>query len=177
MNEYTKVYQSEIQTGLAHFDASARAWDAAMVEYTKAFSSDVAATEFGQHIQEAAFGVARDEYQRVYQSAYSGGLDEYQAQTQGFEAAWREFDTFRRLLFDWATMGAGFEFQYEFQTRGQTFQFEYLRLQQEHAVRMFELEAELRRELERMGYSAQQSQSILDTVLKGIGLILFGSLW
>ena len=175
--EYTKVYESEIMVGTAHFDASTRAWDAAMREYTKVFSSEVASTEFGQHIQEAAFGVARDEYQRVYQSAYSGGLDEWKADAQGWDAAWREFDVFRRLLFDWATMGAGHAFEYEFQRRGQTFEFEFLRLQQEHAVRMFELEAALRIELERMGISGQRAQSILDTVLKSIGLILFGSLW
>lgn len=175
--EYTKVYESEIMVGTAHFEASTRAWDAAMREYTKAFSSEVAGTEFGQAIQEAAFGVARDEYQRVYQSAYSGGLDEWKADAQGWDAAWREFDVFRRLLFDWATMGAGYAFEYEFQRRGHTFEFEFLRLQQEHAVRMFELEAALRIELERMGITGQRAQSILDAVLKGIGLILFGSLW
>lgn len=175
--EYTKVYESEIMVGTAHYEASTRAWDAAMTEYTKAFSSEVASTEFGQRIQEASFNVGRDEYQRVYQSAYSGGLDEWKADAQGFEAAWREFDTFRRLLFDWATMGAGYAFEYEFQRRGHTFEFEFLRLQQEHAVRMFELEAALRIELERMGITGQRAQSILDAVLKGIGLILFGSLW
>ncbi|MBA7709524.1 hypothetical protein ES703_118443 [subsurface metagenome] len=164
--EYTRVYESEIMVGVAHYEASTKAWDAAMTEYTKAFSSEVTATEFGQRIQEMAFNVARDEYQRVYQSAYSGGLDEWKADAQGWDAAWREFDTFRRLLFDWDRMEAEFGFRFEF-----------LELQQEHAVMMFELRADLELELKRMGLDAQQRQSIWDAVLKGIGIVLFGSLW
>jgi len=174
--EYTKVYESEIMVGTAHFDAATRAWDAAMTEYTKVFSSEVANTEFGQRIQEAAFAVARDEYQRVYQSAYSATSDEYQAQTQAYDAAYNEFNTFRRLLFDWATMGAGFEFQYEFQSRSYAFQFEYLRLQQEFDKMMAEIKHEYDMELQRMGYNSQERQSIWNTIgsiiIGGIGLIL-----
>jgi len=176
MTEYTKVYQSEIQTGMAHFDASARAWDAAMVEYTKAFSSEVAATEFGQRIQEMAFNVARDEYQRVYQSAYSATSDEYQAQARGWEAAWREFSTFRDLLYGWSTMEAGHAFQFDFLQRQQAFQFEYLQLQQQFAEMMWYLQADLDRELAQMGYNSQERQtiwgSIGDIILGAVGLII-----
>jgi len=174
--EYTKVYQSEITVGTAHFEASTRAWDAAMTEYTKAFSSEVAATEFGQRIEEMIFNVARDEYQRVYQSAYSGGLDEWKADAQGWDAAWREFDVVRRLLFDWASMKAGYEFEYEFQSRSQAFQFEFLRLEHEFDKIMFELEAALEIELKKMGLSSEERRSIWETIggliIGGIGLWL-----
>jgi len=176
MTEYTKVYSSEIQTGMAHFDASTRAWDAAMTEYTKTFSSEVAATEFGQRIQEMAFGVARDEYQRVYQSAFQGGLSEFDADARGWDAAWREMSTFRDLLFNWATMGAGFEFQYEFLSRQQAFQFEFLQLQQEFQTMMWHLEAELRRELAEMGYDAQQTSSIWNAIGSIIGSVITASI-
>ncbi|MBA7490773.1 hypothetical protein ES702_01316 [subsurface metagenome] len=175
--EYTKVYESEIMVGTEHFKASTMAWDAAMTEYTKAFSSEVAGTEFGQRIQEAAFGVARDEYQRVYQSAYSGGLDEWRADAQGWDAAWREFDTFRRLLFDWGTMQAGHEFQFEFLSREQDFRIRLEEILHQYDVIMFGLRAELELALKRMGLDAQQRKSIWDFVLKGIGIWLFGSLW
>jgi len=174
--EYTKVYESEIMVGTAHFEASTRAWDAAMTEYTKVFSSEVASTEFGQRIEEMAFNVARDEYQRVYQSAYSGGLDEWKADAQGWEAAWREFDVVRRLLFDWATMQAGYDFQFEFQSRSQAFQFEFLQMEQDFAKMMAEMKFEFDMELQRMGYNSQERQSIWgaigDIILGGIGLWL-----
>ena len=174
--EYTKVYQSEIMVGTEHFEASTRAWDAAMTEYTKAFSSEVVATEFGQRIEEMVFNVARDEYQRVYQSAYSGGLDEWRADAQGWDAAWREFDVVRRLLFDWATMKAGYEFEFEFQSRSQAFKFEFLRLEHEFDKIMFELRAALEIELKRMGLSSEERRSIWETIggiiIGGIGLWL-----
>jgi len=176
MTEYTKVYQSEIQTGLAHFDAATRAWDAAMTEYTKTFSSEVAATEFGQRIQEMAFNVARDEYQRVYQSAYSGGLAEWEAEAQGWEAAWREFSTFRDLLYGWGQMEYKSAFEFEFLSRQQAFEFEFLRLQQEHAVMMQELKYEFEMELKRMGYDSQERQSIWGALGTIIGSIIIGIL-
>jgi len=162
--EYTKVYESEIMVGTAHFEASTRAWNAAMNEWTKVFSSEVAATEFGQRIEEMVFNVARDEYQRVYQSAYSGGLDEWRADAQGWDAAWREFDTFRNLLFDWATMGAGFEFQYEFLSRQQEFKVRFAEITHQYDLIMFELRAKLEIELKRMGLSSQERQSIWNTI-------------
>ena len=175
--EYTKVYESEIGVGTAHFEASTRAWDAAVTEYTKVFSSEVAATEFGQAIQERALNVARDEYQRVYQSAFQGGLSEWQADARGWDAAWNEFNTFRRLLFDWGTMQAGFDFQFEFQSRSQAFKFQFLQMQQDFERMMWDLRADLERELTRMGYNAQQRQSLWNTFLNVAGFATLGWLF
>jgi len=174
MNEYTKVYESRIRTGMAHYEAAADAWDAGMREYTKVFSSEVGATEFAQRIQEAAFAVGRDEYQRVYQSAFQGGLSEFDAQARGYDALWREMSTIRQLLFNWSTMQAGFGFQFEKLAREQAYGFEYLRLQQEFNTMMWRLEAELRRELAEMGYDAQQTSSIWSSIGSIITTIIGG---
>lgn len=163
--EYTRVYESEIMVGMAHYEASTKAWDAAMREYTKAFSSEVAKTEFGQRIQEMAFNVARDEYQRVYQSSFQGGLSEWDAQARGWDAAWREFSTFRDLLFGWRTMEAGFAFQFEFE-----------RLKHEFAKIMWDLYAELQLELKRMGIDAETTQSIWESI-GGIITTIIGKIW
>lgn len=143
MNEYTKVFASEVAAGLAEHEASTRAWDAALNEYTKVFTSQLGATQFAQGIAEKSFASAKGEYTKVYESAFAGTGSEYQASWQAWQAA----------------------------------QAEYARIQQMGFQQMmWELEADLRRELAAMGYDAQQTSSIWGAIGTIIGSIIIGIL-
>ena len=100
LNEYTKVYQSNIQAGMAEGEATERAWAAANQEYVRSFASNVDATKFAQQIKQQAYKVSRDEYTKVYKSGLEVGLAEYQAQAQAWEAARTEYARVQQMEFE-----------------------------------------------------------------------------
>ncbi len=103
-NEYTKVYQSSIQAGMAEGEASERAWNAANQEYARQFASQIDSAKFSQEIKERAYEASRDEYTKVYRSQLEIGQTEFQAQALAWEAAQKEFARIQQMEFQrWMT--------------------------------------------------------------------------
>lgn len=117
-NEYTKVYQSALQAGIAEGEAAERAWGAANQEYARQFASQVDATKFSQEIKERAYESARDEYSKVYRSQLEIGLAEFEAQAAAWEAARTEYARIQQMEFQKKMIEMEQKFQKEMQDAG-----------------------------------------------------------
>jgi len=150
------------------YGAQRDAWQAAMGEYTKVYQYEIAAG-IGEYEADArAWDAALGEYTKVFASnvdattfgqaiqerAFSVGRDEYQRVYQSlFQATGSEYQ---------ASVGA---FEAAWREMNTVRQMEFQEM-------MWTLEADLRRQLAEMGYSAQQTSSIWGA----IGTIIGGAL-
>lgn len=117
-NEYTKVYQSSLQAGMAEGQASERAWQAANQEYARQFASQVDASKFSQEIKERAYQSARDEYSKVYRSQLEVGLAEFEAQAAAWQAAQQEYARIQQMEFQKKLFDLEQKFNREMQAAG-----------------------------------------------------------
>lgn len=158
-------------TGMG-YGAQKDAWSAAQTEYTRVYQSEVAAGTAEYQASTNAWNAALNEYTKIFTSQLGATQFAQGIAEKSYTAALGEYTK----VYDSAFAGTGSEYQASWQA-WQAAQAEYARIQQlEFNEWMVRFQADLERELAKMGYDAQQTASIWGAVGTIIGGLLIGLL-
>lgn len=157
-------------TGM-EYQAQVGAWSAAQGEYEKEYQSALQAGIAESEARERGWAAANQEYVRQFTSGIDATKFAQGIRERAYEAGRNEY----QKVYDSAIAAGISEYQAQAQA-WQAAQAEYARIQQmEYGEYMWQLEAELRRELAEMGYDAQQTSSIWGSIGTIIGTIIGGA--
>lgn len=159
-------------TGMG-YEAQVGAWQAANTEYQREYTSAIQAGLAESEARERGWAAMSQEYVRQFTSSIEATRFAQDIKERSYASAQSEY----RKVYD-SAVAAG-QSEWEAQARAQdAYRAEYARVQ---TLEFTEWETRFRAEIDiklaEMGYKAEQRQSIWDAIIKGIGIVAFGTLW